>query len=75
MLYQAVFPSFHQLQPLRSLSAAMGDMCDGPVQQIKEIEGNHQTERGSSSVNIEYIVLSGLLTFAICISALYHPCV
>ena len=48
--------------------------CDGPVPQDIEIEEN-QTGRRSSSVNIEYIVLYGLLTFAICISALYHPCV
>ena len=62
------------LQPPQPHSAAIGAMCDGPVPQVIETEGN-QTGRRSSTVNIEYIVLYGLLTFAICISALYHACV
>ena len=62
------------LQPQGHHSATTGAMCEGPVPQVIEIEEN-QTGRRSSSVNIEHIVLYGLLTFAICISALYHPCV
>ena len=64
------------LQPPQPQSAAGGAMCDAPVPQVIEIDlEENQTGRRSSSVNIEYIVLYGLLTFAICISALYHPCV